>query len=541
MPRKDVEVAVTTGSLTGHSFTGVLEEDIGKVAFHKVSSVGGEAAYVEREGSTCLDLGSESLTGKVAMLLLEESCTSVIASMARSLADRGAVAVVLNSHSCLCEALSSNAVKSSSTWCAETSCLDYMQPRGEPEADTLSIPLITMSNEDFGTITDCLGDTDFVADDTLQDSCTSDIPTIRLSWDFQTANSGDLEVEVVSQIGADISVSPFKSLAFLNGVLDVIGDSIGTWTMRPPVLDGTAIERDCSSCTEQHEIINCTAPPTDLQTLCDGICINEGRYCQPSITLSATDSTYTVSGALLVQESLRQICLMQQVSADAGLVKNFFTYLREMELNCLTSSTSLTESCSEARQTSNGFDASVTATCVTNSGTTGENTILENIMRTPQEYIEDLDIIKAPSYRVNDVTIPFSNSWGNMLSAICASISGTSPDFCSCIYNDDSAELRSDDNLLSKCFGIASSGSTTVESSSNAGLIAGVVIAVVVVLGAAGFLVYRRYFRSSAQVTREQELQDLGGDTGATGARAAIARCFGFNSGGTNGLYPTKT
>mmetsp|Transcript_3762 Transcript_3762/g.8172 ORF Transcript_3762/g.8172 Transcript_3762/m.8172 type:complete len:569 (+) Transcript_3762:156-1862(+) len=537
------QIQLQSSVLGSSSLDGIIEEDIGKVAYHKISDISGEVVYVEQMSNCSIDTSSLALPGKVALLNVDSDCESTIAARARELVTGGVVAIITQASECLC-ANRDVTVNANAYWCGSSSCLQYLTPRGDPEADTLSAPLVTMSLEDFGTITDCLGDTDYLVDTTNSDSCAASAPTLALTWTFNQSTASDLVFELVTSIGSDIDVNPLLGLNFLDGIYSNISASVGTWVVRPPILDGSNLETSCSNpytCGSSTSSVNCQSPSTTAQnTTCQALCTNGGRYCLPSVDFTS----YEIEGSALVEESLRQICIMQQGASDSSLYPGIFQYLRDIELNCLSSAESLSLSCSQTYQNSNGINTTATSSCVSSSGGTssGVNTLLAAVMATPEEYIDSLSIIKAPSYRINNVTIPFGNNWGNILSALCASLSDSSPAICDCIYDSDEDALYSDDEILSQCFGIATSGNQITSGDAkgrNIGLIVGLTVGLVVLFVVAGVVAYCRFCRRNETMTREQELQDMSIGGGATGAtRSFASRCFGKS--GPNSKYPEK-
>lgn len=107
------------------------------------------------------------------------------------------------------------------------------------------------------------------------------------------------------------------------------------------------------------EKVGCT-PPGDCSTLCT----NGGRYCAPDPDGVRFEG---VSGADVVKESLRQICIWKRYGAEDGLGKQWWDYVQEFLLTC-AGEEFISETCISHSIRHAGIDPELIRKCMEDSG-----------------------------------------------------------------------------------------------------------------------------------------------------------------------------
>jgi hypothetical protein len=162
---------------------------------------------------------------------------------------------------------------------------------------------------------------------------------------------------------------------------------------------------------------------------CFNLCTNNGRYCA---TDPDEDLDNGVSGADIVGESLRRICIWKKYGVD-GIGKEWWDYSNEFMYRCGDPKKpgffSSKECIADAMEHS-GVDMEVIDSCMSESGGLEgdvENTDLE------KELVDQLasGVIRTPSFFVNQAPVLGSLSFSTVFKAICAGYaSGSEPPVC---------------------------------------------------------------------------------------------------------------
>jgi hypothetical protein len=258
---------------------------------------------------------------------------------------------------------------------------------------------------------------------------------------------------------------------------------------------------------------------------CGNQCVNNELYC--SIDPDG-DMSKGASGADIVMETVRQMCLWEQISNTSTFATNhgqpFWQYANAVVMTC---NATFSQQCSEALMRSMGFNVPAIQACVAYSNATFNATSQVYLNRKLQQEVDlrdEMAIVRLPTVVVNDVILVGSHNPSVVFGAVCSGYGGDKiPQVCQCT-NVPSSQLAA-------CMG---ANSASPASSGLPGW--GVAIVVVTVLsivgiGAASWYFYRR---TTTQVkdmlddyrqlvdTGESEQSELkGGNAGASENRLA--------------------
>jgi len=141
-----------------------------------------------------------------------------------------------------------------------------------------------------------------------------------------------------------------------------------------------------------------------------------------------------ISGAMVVIESLRQICIWRLYGVD-GVGRRWWDYIIEFESRCDQEVDGMfgDESCVKEAMQRSGIDYNKVSSCMKSTGGIGEgvsNSILDQELIASDAHEEELDII-LPSFYVNQSPLKGAMTTTVVFGAICAGfISGSEPPIC---------------------------------------------------------------------------------------------------------------
>jgi len=170
---------------------------------------------------------------------------------------------------------------------------------------------------------------------------------------------------------------------------------------------------------------NCQGPGGENQ--CYNLCTNSGRYCA---TDPDNDLDKGISGADVVVESLRRLCVWKIYGEDDGIGMKWWDYVNEFMFRCDTPDFFTNEQCiSDAFQHS-GIDKGAVDKCMSDSGGLhgdAPNTIIEEELMNK----ENRGVVILPQAYVNNAAIRGALEFGTMFRAVCAGfLTGSEPDVC---------------------------------------------------------------------------------------------------------------
>ncbi len=225
-------------------------------------------------------------------------------------------------------------------------------------------------------------------------------------------------------------------------------------------------------------------------TDCGSLCTNHGRYCALD---PDNDMNAGVSGADVVVETLRRLCIWKQYGATDGVGKQWWEYSKAFLESCDTIDnfpTSTNTKCAEDVMDRAKIDKSIIAKCMSDSGGTSSN-VANTLLAGELTAKDAVGVVVVPSVFVNQVAMRGAISSSSVFNAICTGyLDGTYPDVCKKCLNC---------NDLDGCVKAGSCGGGGGGGGSNGGkgtvstttLIISLLV-VVGVFGAGGFAYYKK-------------------------------------------------
>mmetsp|Transcript_18486 Transcript_18486/g.40002 ORF Transcript_18486/g.40002 Transcript_18486/m.40002 type:complete len:522 (+) Transcript_18486:153-1718(+) len=160
---------------------------------------------------------------------------------------------------------------------------------------------------------------------------------------------------------------------------------------------------------------------------CYNLCTNNGRYCA---TDPDNDLDRGISGADVVMESLRRICIWNQYGQEDGVGEPWWDYVSEFIFRCNTEEFFSSKQCIADAMKRANVDEKKIDQCMSDSG--GLEGDVDNILMEGQLLAKDKSgVVILPAMYVNRVSIRGSLELEVVFKAICAGYaSGTTPEVC---------------------------------------------------------------------------------------------------------------
>jgi len=223
---------------------------------------------------------------------------------------------------------------------------------------------------------------------------------------------------------------------------------------------------------------------------CYNLCTNNGRYCA---TDPDNDLDRGISGADVVSEALRRICIWKYYGDSDGVGVQWWDYINHFMELCDSPDYFANKDCIEDAMKKAKVDSRVVDSCMRDSGGL-EKDQPNAFLETELESATRRGVVIIPTAFVNTAALRGSLSLNNVFTAICAGyLAGTEPDICNrCMH---CASKESCINTGGNCsHDGSSSGSVPLRTYFLSLLIVGGGIAFVAVL----------YYRRSQDQMREQ-------------------------------------
>ena len=165
----------------------------------------------------------------------------------------------------------------------------------------------------------------------------------------------------------------------------------------------------------------------DGANFCYTICTNNGRYCA---TDPDTDLETGISGADVVRESRRRICIWKYYGEEDGVGDAWWAYVSEFTARCDTPEYFMHDDCVNDAYRQAGIDAGAIFRCMGDSGgTEGDNDNLFLKMAISSQ--SERGVVVLPSAFVNNAAIRGMLSSSSIFHAVCAGFAeGTEPAIC---------------------------------------------------------------------------------------------------------------
>lgn len=160
---------------------------------------------------------------------------------------------------------------------------------------------------------------------------------------------------------------------------------------------------------------------------CDSLCTNNGRYCA---TDPDGDINVGVSGADIVRESLRRLCVWEHYGERDGIGMAWWEYVENFDKTCNNPDLFNNVNCIETIFAESGIDVKLVERCMKDSGGVTDDAPNNKLDKEiADQYARG--VIVVPSTYVNDVAIRGALTPNNVFSAICAGyLPGTEPRIC---------------------------------------------------------------------------------------------------------------
>ncbi len=197
----------------------------------------------------------------------------------------------------------------------------------------------------------------------------------------------------------------------------------------------------------------------DGKNLCLNLCTNYGRYCA---TDPDNDLENGTSGAQVVTEALRRICVWNHYGENDGIGLVYWDYIAEFLKRCDSDDFFANQDCINDVYKHAKIDANRIENCMKDSGgTTNDqvNTLLEREIDTANRR----GVVVLPTMFVNTVALRGALQTSTVFSAVCAGFhEGTTPAICGkCTGCADVAECVKKGGKCTKMAPGAGGGSTS--------------------------------------------------------------------------------
>jgi hypothetical protein len=243
---------------------------------------------------------------------------------------------------------------------------------------------------------------------------------------------------------------------------------------------------------------------------CYNLCTNNGRYCAVD---PDDDFQKGLSGADIVTESLRSLCVWEEYGKDDGLGIPWWNYVKEFMARCDNPQQAdqfKSSDCIKLAMKIAGVDYEKVEACMKSSGGlsgNGTNSIFERQLQNK----ETQGVFLIPSVYVNSAPVRGELEFATIFKAVCAGFtSGTEPDICTKCSNCINEKQCVDQGGLCTTAGTgAGSTSGTVSAKTFALALAGLSTFFVVV----AYILYERQQRLMREQVRGimAEYMPLGG------------------------------
>jgi len=170
----------------------------------------------------------------------------------------------------------------------------------------------------------------------------------------------------------------------------------------------------------------------DGENECYNLCTNNGRYCA---TDPDNDLDNGISGADVVEESLRRMCIWQHYGVDDGVGAEWWDYVQEHMFRCHSEEFFSNKKCIKDAMDHAKVDAKKIDQCMSDSGGLEED-VQNNILEVQLLAKDKSGVVILPAMYVNRVSIRGSLEFQVVFKAICSGYaSGTEPAVCETCSN----------------------------------------------------------------------------------------------------------
>lgn len=311
-------------------------------------------------------------------------CTFV--TKVRNAQRNGAAAVIIADDTCLCSA-GDSCTTEKGVECEDTEPIMADDGSGSD----ISVPSFLMFKQDADKVKETLKDNTMVQ---MQMSWALPAPDDRVEYTLWSTPT-----EIVSR---DFE-RQFKHAA------KALGDK-AYFTPHMYIYDG--IKSNCQNNGENE---------------CYNLCTNNGRYCA---TDPDNDLDAGISGADVVVESLRRICIWKTYGAENGVGEEWWDYVNEFLYTCGNEEKFSDEKCVEEVYSKSGIDGKKIGSCMSDSGGVTKdqiNSILEEELLSKDK----AGVVILPAIYVNGASLRGALEFPTVFNAVCSGYAaGTVPQVC---------------------------------------------------------------------------------------------------------------
>jgi hypothetical protein len=165
----------------------------------------------------------------------------------------------------------------------------------------------------------------------------------------------------------------------------------------------------------------------DGENFCYNLCTNNGRYCA---TDPDNDLDKGISGADVVRESLRRLCIWNHYGAEDGVGSVWWDYVTEFMDRCSSPDYFMNEDCVKDAYKHSKVDGSLIDRCMADSGGLEKDTA-NAFLDIEIGSQAQRGVVVVPTAFVNTAAIRGALTVSNVFSAICAGfVQGSVPSIC---------------------------------------------------------------------------------------------------------------
>jgi len=165
----------------------------------------------------------------------------------------------------------------------------------------------------------------------------------------------------------------------------------------------------------------------DGENFCYNLCTNNGRYCA---TDPDNDLDKGISGADVVTESLRRLCIWNHYGASDGVGEVWWTYVTEFMNRCSSPDYFMNQDCVKDAYKHSGVDGSIVDRCMQDSGGVAKDTS-NAFLDIEVNSQSQRGVVVVPTAFVNTAALRGALTVANVFHAICAGfMDGSQPQIC---------------------------------------------------------------------------------------------------------------
>ena len=163
------------------------------------------------------------------------------------------------------------------------------------------------------------------------------------------------------------------------------------------------------------------------ENFCYNLCTNNGRYCA---TDPDNDLETGITGADIVKESLRRICIWKIYGEADGVGETWWNYVNDFEESCNNGKDFMDEDCVRTAYNRTSVDEDMVVRCMEDSGGLegdSPNTFLDHAIASQTER----GVVVLPTMFVNTAALRGTLSAANVFAAMCGGYApDSSPEVC---------------------------------------------------------------------------------------------------------------